>query len=74
MSTASKFRIQRIRQKVRVMNLTMFNDTFIELDKDQADLIDQWVTESELGRRVAWDMWKLNNKEAVTLFLIKWGS
>ena len=74
MTAVSRLRIQRIRQKVRVMNSTMFSDTYMELDKEQADLIDQWVTESELGRRVAWDMWQLNTKEAVTLFLIKWGS
>jgi hypothetical protein len=57
---------------VRVSKSTMFDGTFIEIDKKVADEIDDWVVSSKLGRRIAWDMWQLKNKQAVTLFMMKW--
>jgi hypothetical protein len=59
---------------VRVSKTTMFEGTFIELDKKNADEIDEWVVSSKMGRRIAWDMWQLKNNEAVTMFMLKWGS
>lgn len=57
---------------VRVSKSTMFDGTFIEIDKTVADEIDEWVVSSKIGRRIAWDMWQLKNQEAVTLFMMKW--
>ena len=57
---------------VRVSKTTMFEGTFIELDKKNADEIDEWVVSSKMGRRIAWDMWQLKNNEAVTMFMLKW--
>ena len=57
---------------VRVSKATMFEGTFIELDKKNADEIDEWVVSSKAGYRIAWDMWQLKNNEAVTMFMLKW--
>jgi hypothetical protein len=57
---------------VRVSKATMFDGTFIEIDAKIADEIDEWVVSSKMGRRIAWDMWQLKNKQAVTLFMMKW--
>ena len=59
---------------VRVSKATMFNGTFIEIDAKIADEIDEWVVLSKIGRRIAWDMWQLKNNEAVTMFMLRWGS
>jgi hypothetical protein len=50
----------------------MFDGTFIVIDEKNAEEIDQWVVSSNIGHRIAWDMWQLKNKEAVTLFMMKW--
>jgi hypothetical protein len=50
----------------------MFDGTFIVIDEKNAEEIDQWVVSSKIGRRIAWDMWQLKNKQAVTLFMMKW--
>lgn len=39
---------------------------------DTALAIDRWVTELELGRRVAYDTWQLKNRQAVELFVLRW--
>lgn len=57
---------------VRVSKSTMFDGTFIEIDKAVADEINEWVVSSKIGRRIAWDMWQLKNKQSVTLFMMKW--
>lgn len=57
---------------VRVSKTTMFEGTFIELDKKNADEIDEWVVSSKIGHRIAWDMWQLKNNEAVIMFMLKW--
>jgi len=57
---------------VRVTRTTMFDGTFIVIDEKNAEEIDQWVVSSNIGHRIAWDMWQLKNKEAVTLFMMKW--
>ena len=35
--------------------------------------IDAWVTEHNLGKRMAYNMWKLKNSSARNWFILKWG-
>jgi hypothetical protein len=48
-----------------------FNEYY---DIDETDLvaIADWVTAHELGKRTSHNHWKLNSKEAVTMFLLRW--
>jgi hypothetical protein len=43
-------------------------------DVTDADLVEiaHWVTDHELGHRTSHNEWKLNNNEAVTMFLLRW--
>ena len=59
-------------RKIRVTRSTMFNDYYEELTLADTELIDNWVVKCELGRRIAWDQWQLNNDHAISLFLLKW--
>lgn len=34
--------------------------------------IDQWVLDSKIGYRLAYNMWRLNNETGVTSFLLRW--
>lgn len=34
--------------------------------------IDQWVQDLNIGKRIAYNMWRLNNSEAVTAFMLRW--
>jgi hypothetical protein len=44
------------------------------LNVTEEDLVEiaHWVVDRELGHRVSHNTWKLNNNEAVTMFLLKW--
>jgi hypothetical protein len=44
------------------------------LTSAQAEEITDWVKTLELGSRLAYDMWKLKNEHALTLFLLKWNT
>lgn len=35
--------------------------------------IDAWVRELNLGKRMAFNMWKLKNEKARNWFILKWG-
>lgn len=42
------------------------------LGEQDANDIDQFVQDNQLGQRVSYDMWKLNSAAAVTMFRLKW--
>ena len=42
------------------------------LSEKEAQAIDFWVRRSKLGKRIAWDMWKLKDTTALSLFILKW--
>ena len=44
-----------------------------ELTESQAAEISDYVEQHQLGRRVAYDMWKLKNSQAMTLFMLHYG-
>ena len=46
----------------------------LAVTEEDTTRIDNWVNECELGKRVSYNMWKLNNNEAVTMFLLKWNT
>ena len=70
-----KFKIERIRNKVRVKRSYVADPLWtLTIDDDDCQAINEWVNETNCGRRVAYDMWQLKNKEAVTLFILRWGS
>lgn len=39
----------------------------------EAEEINNWVHQSNLGRRIAYDRWRLKDRTAVSAFLLKWG-
>lgn len=53
-----------------VVNMSMY--PLPEATQEELNSITEWVAERELGKRVAHNMWRLTNQEAVTLFLLKW--
>ena len=76
---AVKYKINRIRNKVRVERMWTTQDWSRQdwsntLDDDDCRLINEWVEQTGCGRRVAYDMWQLKNKEAVMLFILRWGN
>lgn len=34
--------------------------------------IDKWILQHDLGRRQSYTMWRMNNADAVTAFILKW--
>ncbi len=44
---------------------SMYEVTMIE--------VDLWVVENRLGKRMAFNMWKLKNEKARNWFILKWG-
>lgn len=44
------------------------------LSEEQAAAVDAWVEETKTGIRLAWDMWKMNDEQSVSLFMLKWQS
>lgn len=42
------------------------------LTQEESDVVEAWVRESGIGRRLAWDMWSFKDEEAVTMFALKW--
>lgn len=68
-----KYKIERIRRKVRVFQILENSGHTIALTKYDVDEITAWIEEHQMGRRVAWDQWQLNSNEAVTMFMIRYG-
>lgn len=68
-----KFRLEKLStKKIKVCRTTMFSDQYQEIGSTDADIITEWVEHCQLGCRIAWDQWQLNNEDAVTLFYLKW--
>lgn len=65
-----KFAIQRLRNKVKVF--CVINNSTVPLSAAECELIDDWVKETQIGYRVAWDTWQLKSKDYVTMFMMKW--
>lgn len=54
---------------VHVENV-MFEEAIADRDAEE---ITQWVHQTQSGMRIAYDRWKLNDQQAITAFLLKWG-
>lgn len=68
--TTHKFKVERLRNKVRVKSLMgVWTD---EITSREAMEISKWVDQSQMGRRVAYDMWQLDSKEAFLMFTLRW--
>ena len=39
-----------------------------------AEEIARWVTDSELGTRIAFLMWRMRDEASITLFLMRWAN
>lgn len=61
-----KFKIDRKHLRLRIRDI---NGGLNDYD---ADKINEYVEQHRLGRRIAYDIWKFNNKAALTMFLLKW--
>lgn len=73
-----KYRIQQIGLDVVLsqtdpVQLEWARQNIYTLSEEQADEIQQFVNEHELGRRTAWDRWRLNNRKCMTIFMLKYG-
>jgi hypothetical protein len=71
------FKIEPLRTRVRVK----FSDSTADLSRyfnaitdEEAEEITQWVTERDMGKRIAFDIWKLKSRACVTAFILHWGS
>lgn len=42
------------------------------IERDEAQMIDKWVTERELGHRASHGRWKLKGQAEVLLFKLHW--
>ena len=69
-----KYKIDRVRLKVRIQRIMgkhlHYYDTLTEEDVED---IDNFVKQQSLGIRVAYDMWKFNDKQSLTMFMLKYG-
>jgi hypothetical protein len=64
-----QFRAQGLRVQFVPSQLRPYVDC---LTWTQVQEIDQWVTQLELGRRTAYDHWRLRDSAAVTAFMLRW--
>jgi hypothetical protein len=62
-----KFKIDRKHLRLRIRNVL-----YGGLKEEEAQAIDEYVQQNQLGRRIAYDIWRFNNKAALTMFLLKW--
>ena len=67
-----KYNLDCVKLKVRV---TRRAESDWESTITHGDIleINQYVEEHNLGRRVAFDMWQFNDKESLTLFMLRYG-
>lgn len=65
------FKIDVLRTKVRVHPKGNFRNSITD---DEASKITDWVKETATGRRIAFNIWLLNDKAAVSLFILRWAS
>lgn len=70
-----KYKIDRLRLKVRISRRISnkqlyYHETLTE--EDVAD-IDGYIKEHNLGKRMAYDMWKFKDDQSLTMFMLKYG-
>jgi hypothetical protein len=53
--------------------VTIYSPNMWGVGRDEEMLaVDQWVVENRLGRRMAFNMWKLKNEKACNWFVLRW--
>ena len=70
------YRIEQIGLDVIVVrqDLEEYSEYSIsEITEAQAQEISQYIQDHELGYRTAYDRWRLKNKKAVMMFMLKYG-
>lgn len=69
------YKIDRLRLKVRIFKKISANELYYHQTLTEEDIadIDGYVTEHNLGKRVAYDMWKFKDAESLTMFMLKYG-
>jgi hypothetical protein len=45
----------------------------ISINESNLIIVDQWVTKNNIGKRMAFNQWRLKSAAAVTWFILKWG-
>lgn len=71
------FKVEPLRTRVRVKFCANTSDSlryFNTITDEEAEDITNWVTEREMGKRIAHDIWKLKSRACVTAFVLYWGS
>jgi hypothetical protein len=71
------FKFEALRTRVRVKFSSDTADLsryFNTLTDEEAEEITKWVTEHEMGKRIAFDIWKLKSRACVTAFILYWSS
>jgi len=48
--------------------------SIVEPDKEECDLISEWIDTNKAGYRLSWDTWKLKSDQHLTLFLLYFSS
>lgn len=48
--------------------------SIVEPDKEECDLISEWIDTNHAGYRLSWDTWKLKSDQHLTLFLLYFSS
>lgn len=51
---------------------TLYNE-WETLTEEEVAEVTAYVEHHELGRRIAYDMWRLKNKQAMTVFMLHYG-
>ena len=68
-----RFHFSWKRHKVRVRPSSIAGAPLsYAISQDEADEINRFVQDNNLGQRCSYDMWKLNSASAVTMFRLKW--
>lgn len=69
------FKIERLRRRVRVKHVPLQNDWYYNsITEEEAIEISKWVEDREMGKRIAFDIWKLKDNACVTMFILHWGN
>jgi hypothetical protein len=69
-----KYKLERANLRVRVKRIREHNQGFFPFDIDDADAeqINKYVDQHQLGYRIAYNIWKFKNKAALTMFMLRW--
>jgi hypothetical protein len=66
-----KYKLERTRLRVRVKRQPgPYGQNY--LTDEDVGKIDQYVEQRNLGRRIAYDIWRFNDKAALTMFMLRW--